>query len=162
LSSLEANPTVNLDSTLSEKAARTEVLRNAIFPDLSEGGKASLDDQDAEDMQKRDPLATQIWKLYSKTKSTLPNQERMENLTWRMMAMTLKRERAQSRYVLRPLPLRSGIATKFFPPSSTTLIVYHVHQLPQRNFFQQFSHECFNKVIFKSSCDQKLTKDVLH
>ncbi|KAK6508050.1 hypothetical protein TWF506_010160 [Arthrobotrys conoides] len=47
-------------------------------------------------MQKQDPLATQIWKLYSRTRSNLPNQERMENLTWRMMSMTLKREQRQS------------------------------------------------------------------
>ncbi|EPS40516.1 hypothetical protein H072_5628 [Dactylellina haptotyla CBS 200.50] len=46
-------------------------------------------------MQKQDPLATQIWKLYSRTKVGLPNQERMENLTWRMMSMTLKREQRQ-------------------------------------------------------------------
>ena len=44
-----------------------------------------------EEMQKKDPLGTQIWKLYSKTKTRLPNQERMENLTWRMMAMNLRR-----------------------------------------------------------------------
>ncbi|KAK6533240.1 hypothetical protein TWF694_002196 [Orbilia ellipsospora] len=47
-------------------------------------------------MQKQDPLATQIWKLYSRTKVGLPNQERMENLTWRMMSMTLKRERRRT------------------------------------------------------------------
>ncbi|KAF3905166.1 hypothetical protein AA313_de0202549 [Arthrobotrys entomopaga] len=47
-------------------------------------------------MQKQDPLATQIWKLYSRTKVGLPNQERMENLTWRMMSMTLKKERRRS------------------------------------------------------------------
>lgn len=41
-------------------------------------------------MQKQDPLGTQIWKLYSRTKSRLPNQKRMENLTWRMMAMNLR------------------------------------------------------------------------
>jgi GATA-binding protein len=54
-------------------------------------------------MQRKDPLATQIWKLYSRTKAQLPNQERMENLTWRMMAMSLKRKERerlqQNRYV---------------------------------------------------------------
>ncbi|KAI1941106.1 Sodium- and chloride-dependent GABA transporter 1 [Ophidiomyces ophidiicola] len=49
-------------------------------------------------MQKQDPLATQIWKLYSRTKSQLPNQERMENLTWRMMAVSLRREREQAQF----------------------------------------------------------------
>ena len=43
----------------------------------------------------KDPLATQIWKLYSKTKKQLPNQERMENLTWRMMAMNLRKRRQE-------------------------------------------------------------------
>lgn len=51
-------------------------------------------------MQKRDPLGTQIWRLYSKTKSQLPNQERLENLTWRMMAMNLRKEREQARYAV--------------------------------------------------------------
>lgn len=50
-----------------------------------------------EEMQKKDPLGTQIWKLYSRTKSQLPNQERMENLTWRMMAMHLKRREQAAR-----------------------------------------------------------------
>ncbi|KAG9875883.1 hypothetical protein KCU94_g22655, partial [Aureobasidium melanogenum] len=35
--------------------------------------------------------------LYSKTKNTLPNSERMENLTWRMMSMNLRRAQQQSR-----------------------------------------------------------------
>ncbi|OKL62271.1 Nitrogen regulatory protein areA [Talaromyces atroroseus] len=67
-------------------------------------------------MQRKDPLATQIWKLYSRTKSQLPNQERMENLTWRMMAMSLKRqerERAEHRLSVQQAPKKpapSGIA----------------------------------------------------
>ncbi|KAK9475114.1 uncharacterized protein V1510DRAFT_400777 [Dipodascopsis tothii] len=40
---------------------------------------------------KDDPMATQIWRLYSKARTALPNQERMENITWRMMAMSLRR-----------------------------------------------------------------------
>ena len=43
-------------------------------------------------MQQNDPLAHQIWKLYSKQRRELPNSSRMENMTWRMMAMTLKRK----------------------------------------------------------------------
>ncbi|KAH7335898.1 hypothetical protein B0J17DRAFT_668319 [Rhizoctonia solani] len=41
------------------------------------------------------PLAAQVWKMYAKTKAGLPHQQRMENLTWRMMAMALKKK-AQS------------------------------------------------------------------
>ncbi|QRW24083.1 GATA type zinc finger [Rhizoctonia solani] len=40
------------------------------------------------------PLAAQVWKMYAKTRATLPHQQRMENLTWRMMAMALKKKPA--------------------------------------------------------------------
>lgn len=70
--------------------ARSELLRNAVFPDWRDGrGGDAM--ESPEEMQKKDPLGTQMWKLYSRTKSRLPNQERMENLTWRMMAMNLRR-----------------------------------------------------------------------
>lgn len=48
-------------------------------------------------MQKKDPLGIQIWRLYSKAKNQLPNQERMDNLSWRMMSMNLKREQERAR-----------------------------------------------------------------
>lgn len=75
--------------------ARKEMLRETIFPTWKDGasGVAELDSPD--EMQRRDPLATQIWRLYSKTKKQLPNQERMENLTWRMMAMSLRKRRQE-------------------------------------------------------------------
>ncbi|KAI9318638.1 hypothetical protein BX666DRAFT_1929955 [Dichotomocladium elegans] len=38
----------------------------------------------------KDPLSSQVWRLYTKAKDSLPNGTRMENLTWRMMAMSLK------------------------------------------------------------------------
>lgn len=40
-----------------------------------------------------DPLAAQVWRFFSKTKQSLPNQERMENLTWRMMHASLRKQR---------------------------------------------------------------------
>ncbi|OAF63019.1 hypothetical protein VC83_00164 [Pseudogymnoascus destructans] len=73
--------------------ARKEMLRETIFPTWKDSGAADLDSPD--EMQRRDPLATQIWRLYSKTKKQLPNQERMENLTWRMMAMSLRKRRQE-------------------------------------------------------------------
>jgi hypothetical protein len=79
---------LQLDLSLEDNVAWNELLRESVFPD----GKK---------MQKRNPLATQIWKLYNETKTQLPNQTRMENLTWRMMAMNLmRRELEQTRYVL--------------------------------------------------------------
>ncbi|KAI7859113.1 hypothetical protein BDC45DRAFT_255927 [Circinella umbellata] len=54
------------------------------------------DDGSGEGQSKQDPLATQVWRLYTKAKDTLPNASRMENLTWRMMAMTLHKNKSKS------------------------------------------------------------------
>ena len=79
-----------LDLSTQQTIARNGLLRDSVFPDW-EDDAARHGIGNPDEMQKKDPLATQIWKLYSKTKTRLPNQERMENLTWRMMAMSLKR-----------------------------------------------------------------------
>ncbi|KAF9566798.1 hypothetical protein CPC08DRAFT_84536 [Agrocybe pediades] len=50
-------------------------------------------DADPEQLQKDDPLATQVWKMYARTKTTLPHAQRMENITWRMMALALKKKK---------------------------------------------------------------------
>ncbi|RYF05767.1 MAG: DUF1752 domain-containing protein [Oxalobacteraceae bacterium] len=42
-------------------------------------------------MAKKDPLASQVWKHYARERGTLPNGARMENLTWRLMHLTLKK-----------------------------------------------------------------------
>jgi GATA-binding protein len=81
-------------------SARKELLRETIFPAWKDDTAGEeLDSPD--EMQRKDPLATQIWRLYSKTKKQLPNQERMENLTWRMMAMSLRKRKQEeaARYV---------------------------------------------------------------
>jgi GATA-binding protein len=65
-------------------------LQDSIFPEWKTGAPRGGDNPN--ELQKEDPLAAQIWRLYTRTKSQLPNQERMENLTWRMMAMSLKRK----------------------------------------------------------------------
>jgi GATA-binding protein len=76
---------IKLELSSRDNAVRSSVLRDSYFPDV--GGDVDT----PEEMQKKDPLATQVWKLYSKAKTQLPNAERMENLTWRMMAMNLRR-----------------------------------------------------------------------
>jgi len=48
-----------------------------------------------EEMVEKDPLATAMWRLYRSSATFLPESVRMENMTWRMMAMTLKRKEAQ-------------------------------------------------------------------
>jgi GATA-binding protein len=75
-------------------SARKELLRESFFPTWKDDAAGEeLDSPD--EMQKKDPLATQIWRLYRKTKRQLPNQERMENLTWRMMAMSLRKRKQE-------------------------------------------------------------------
>jgi GATA-binding protein len=101
LSTLEGK----LEGSPSEATARQGLLRDS-FLDQWKDESASVDTETPEDMQKNDPLGTQIWKLYHRTKGQLPNGERLENLTWRMMSMNLRRkerERQQQGYAsIRP------------------------------------------------------------
>lgn len=59
-------------------------------PDLS---SIALDNAlaDPTKMAEQDPLAAQIWRMYARTKASLPHAQRMENLTWRMMTLALKK-----------------------------------------------------------------------
>ncbi|KAF8906565.1 hypothetical protein CPB84DRAFT_404413 [Gymnopilus junonius] len=52
-------------------------------------------DVDPEQLAKDDPLATQVWKMYARTKVNLPHAQRMENITWRMMALALKKKKEE-------------------------------------------------------------------
>ena len=61
-------------------------------PDLK-AAELAVEDVDPEKLAREDPLATQVWKMYAKTKATLPHGQRMENLTWRMMALALKKKK---------------------------------------------------------------------
>ncbi|CAK3957900.1 Nitrogen regulatory areA [Lecanosticta acicola] len=100
-----------LDLSPTEKEARKGVLRESFFHEWKDD--ATVESESPEEMQKKDPLGTQIWKLYHKTKGQLPNGERLENLTWRMMSMNLRRKELERRR-LAPRPAGpnapSGIA----------------------------------------------------
>ena len=90
----------NLDSPPDRQETQQKVLQDAIFPSWSHDAVDPNLTQPHE-MAKQDPLGIQMWKLYSRTKAQLPNQERMDNLTWRMMGVNLKRkELEQARLVL--------------------------------------------------------------
>jgi hypothetical protein len=64
-------------------------------PDLQSTAMSPTDvtQCDPESLAKEDPLATQVWKMYARTKANLPHAQRMENLTWRMMALALKKKK---------------------------------------------------------------------
>ena len=105
---------VKLDISPENRQTRTNVLRQTVFPDWRDDA-AGADLSHPDEMRRKDPLGTQIWRLFSKTKSQLPNQERMENLTWRMMAMNLKRQEQERARLVSPLPptpsLREALRT---------------------------------------------------
>jgi GATA-binding protein len=82
-----------------DSATSSALLGPALFPLLQ---NATGDDaQTVEELQQNDPLATQVWKFFAKTKENIPNQGRMENLTWRMMAVGMRKhkEQMQKRYI---------------------------------------------------------------
>ena len=56
--------------------------------DVGESGFPEV--QSPDEMAKKDPLASQVLKIYARDKGTMPNGARMENLTWRLMHLTLK------------------------------------------------------------------------
>ncbi|KAG1870198.1 hypothetical protein DFJ58DRAFT_653231 [Suillus subalutaceus] len=60
-------------------------------PDL----ESPFDESDPEKLAKQDPLATQVWKMYARQKANLPHAQRMENITWRMMALALKKKKEE-------------------------------------------------------------------
>lgn len=82
------------------------LLSDSLFPPKKPKSPNAMDDDNDSDSDasenggtgssKKDPLATQVWRLYTKAKDTLPNASRMENLTWRMMAMTLNKHKLKS------------------------------------------------------------------
>ncbi len=100
-----------LDISSEHKQIRSKLLSEAIFPDWRDDASgADLDDPD--EMQKNDPVTiSQLWKQLSKTKKRVPHQERMENLSWRMMGITLKQQRDQARYDSPSLILSALAAT---------------------------------------------------
>ncbi|TRM69823.1 hypothetical protein BD626DRAFT_475408 [Schizophyllum amplum] len=74
----------------SEQPSSSFTSPRAGSPDLK-----SYDEPDPEKMAKEDPLAAQVWRMYARQKATLPQAQRMENLTWRMMALTLKKKKEE-------------------------------------------------------------------
>ena len=82
-----------LDRSLGQTSqTRQELLREAsFFPDLRDDATGA-DWDHPDEMQKNDPLGTHMWKIVSKVKTQIANHERMENMTWRLMAMSLKKK----------------------------------------------------------------------
>ncbi|KAI0010451.1 hypothetical protein F4779DRAFT_577585 [Xylariaceae sp. FL0662B] len=84
---------LNLDLTKSDNASQFDILKTALFPSVENAMSGTNDS--LEQMQHNDPLAIQIWRFFRNTKQSLPCQERMENLTWRLMHVGLRRRRQE-------------------------------------------------------------------
>ncbi|KAK4154837.1 hypothetical protein C8A00DRAFT_14067 [Chaetomidium leptoderma] len=84
----------HLDLPLTHGGVHHDLLRTAAFPQFEQSAARQSQSQTLSEMQRQDPLATQIWRFYARTKQLLPAQERMENLTWRMMHLKAQRARA--------------------------------------------------------------------
>lgn len=84
------------DSLFPPRKPKTNIKQNHNGSSTNTALNDSDSDNDDDDnaTSKKDPLATSVWRLYTKAKDTLPNGSRLENLTWRMMAMTLKKKEA--------------------------------------------------------------------
>nr|CAA07052.1 nitrogen response regulator [Metarhizium anisopliae] len=71
--------------------ANNKLLGSALFPSLDNAGADSSVSIDQ--LHRDDPLAAQVWKFYTKTKLQLPNQQRLENFTWRWMALNMRKQK---------------------------------------------------------------------
>ena len=81
---------VRVKSSGVDEAVKTSVLRHTFFPSWKNNFDSlkveSQDDiEDLESLYQDDLMALQAWKFYHKCVYPVPNAERMENLTWRMM-----------------------------------------------------------------------------
>jgi GATA-binding protein len=74
----------------------TQLLQSLILNNQPDGSSES-GDVDLEHLAREDSPATQVWEMYAKTKAGLPHQQRMENLTWRMMALALKKKEREEK-----------------------------------------------------------------
>ncbi|KAK7204210.1 hypothetical protein BZA70DRAFT_206067 [Myxozyma melibiosi] len=83
------------DSLASSHSTRLSMLSRSALFNLPTIGPVA-DDDFSKNPNANDPSASSIWRLYSKAKATLPYQERMENLSWRMMAMSLRKKNSIS------------------------------------------------------------------
>ncbi|KXN90626.1 Nitrogen regulatory protein NUT1 [Leucoagaricus sp. SymC.cos] len=90
-------------TTVSKSNLFSEIFTDATSPFTSPrvSGSPTLQpqlldaDADPNQLAKEDPLATQVWKMYARQKATLPHAQRMENITWRMMALALKKKKGE-------------------------------------------------------------------
>lgn len=119
---------IGLDHSSTYATAQDSLMQSEPFPSLKRDIASEFHHFDQ--LPQEDPLAIRVWKFYAQTKLLLPDQRRMENLTWRMMHGKLMKHRneeaeAKNRYATRS---RSCTVRRLFvqyckSPRCTTLTV---------------------------------------
>ncbi|KAI9140671.1 hypothetical protein BKA69DRAFT_1175653 [Paraphysoderma sedebokerense] len=113
----------------------SKVLSNSLFPEHPSKPSPSkvVDDDNHE-----------LWRLYTKAKDVLPNGKRMENLTWRLMAMSLQKEKK--------LEQKSGVsAGKVLPNSSNSMDMDGIESSEQSREFFGLNHPSASDSVAISS-----------
>ncbi|KAK9718281.1 Sodium- and chloride-dependent GABA transporter 1 [Basidiobolus ranarum] len=116
-------------SSPSISSIHASILSTSLFPPRNSTSKKD----DLHQMQEKDPLATEIWRLYSKAKDNLPNGERLENLTWRMMAMTLKTRKEEVARARSITPTSNGTSKVYTNRQDSTDFILE-RQVTSTNF----------------------------
>lgn len=70
------------------------LLRSSLFPSMQNGLSGGL--SCIAEMQKNDPIGASLWLFFAKAKMMLPQQQRMENLSWRKMHMNLRKSQREA------------------------------------------------------------------
>jgi hypothetical protein len=81
--STAAATTSKLDLSVRDSVRCRAILDDSLFLDYKNDTSALASDPH--------PLLAHVWKLYHQSRSLLPNADRLQNLTWRMMSMRLQR-----------------------------------------------------------------------
>lgn len=79
-------------AAIADASPSAQLLKRSEIPMLRQNRQRG---SSPEELVEKDPLAAAMWRLYRSSATFLPESVRMENMTWRMMAMTLKRKEAQ-------------------------------------------------------------------
>lgn len=83
---------VGADVRRNAASASRTLLNTPLFPGLE---RTSVDERtSADQMKQEDPIGMQMWKYFARMKQQLPNHDRMENLSWRMMSVALQKQGA--------------------------------------------------------------------
>ncbi|CAI2166144.1 7096_t:CDS:2 [Funneliformis geosporum] len=90
------------NKNMTRNTNNNKVLNNVKWSDCKKSKDPEKSKKPALEEIHKDPLAATVWRLYTKAKDALPDGIRVENMTWRMMAVTLRRKNLEKEQLIRP------------------------------------------------------------